>query len=82
MQTVGIDELSRNPQAVVHDVLEAGQAVAITAEGRPTGVLLVPEGRARRRRWVRGESLRDVVPLSRADVDALGADLDDSPTTR
>jgi antitoxin (DNA-binding transcriptional repressor) of toxin-antitoxin stability system len=60
MATVATRELKQNPHAVIQRVLESGEPVAVTAYGKPTGVVIAPE-RPVKRRWVPGSALRQAV---------------------
>jgi len=75
MLTITTRQLKQNPAAAVRQVLDAGQPVAVTAHGQPTGVMLAPEGSGRRT-WVSGAAIaRSVAPLGAAQVQAWQDDL-------
>ncbi|MCC2314075.1 hypothetical protein [Cellulomonas xiejunii] len=63
MATVGTRDLKQEPLAVVCSALETGEAVEVTTHGHPTGVALVPAV-ARPQRWVRGEDMARITPMS------------------
>ena len=68
MLTITTRDLKQNPAAAIREVMQGGAPAVVTAHGRPTGVLLVPEGRSQRT-WVPGQTLRDAVaPLSGAQA--------------
>ena len=81
MVVVNTRDLKQNPAVVIRQVLETGQSAAITAYGKPTGVVLMPESAARRHRWVPGsvlvESVSDLDDTQgRAWLDDLAASRD------
>jgi antitoxin (DNA-binding transcriptional repressor) of toxin-antitoxin stability system len=75
MQTVGTRELKQNPHTVVQRVLDSGDEFEVTSYGRPTGVRIVPAGRAPRR-WVSGAALATVEPISAEGAAAWKADIE------
>lgn len=56
MNTVTTRELKQNPAAAIRRVLETDRPSIITAHGRPTGAMIVPQASAKRT-WVSGQAL-------------------------
>ncbi|QBI54808.1 type II toxin-antitoxin system Phd/YefM family antitoxin [Streptomonospora litoralis] len=80
MQNIGIRELQRNPQSVIQQVLESRDEFEITADGRPTGVRLVPD-RYEKRRRLSGSDLMEISamsPLEPGDAAAWRADIENA----
>jgi antitoxin (DNA-binding transcriptional repressor) of toxin-antitoxin stability system len=76
MKTVDTGELRQNPQVVIRRVLATGQPEAVTAYGRPTGVVIAPD-KPKRRTWVPGEVLRQAIrPLPDAESQAWLGELE------
>ncbi|WP_129787624.1 type II toxin-antitoxin system Phd/YefM family antitoxin [Promicromonospora panici] len=75
MRTIGARELKQNPHAVIQHVLETGEEYEITSYGRPAGVRIVPDNRSPRR-WVLGNDLADVPPMSPRNAAAWRADVE------
>jgi len=61
MLTITTRELKQNPAAAIRTVLESGQPATITSYGKSTGVVIAPEGTARRQ-WVPGRVLAESIP--------------------
>ena len=75
MMTVTTRELKQNPAAAIRRVVDQGTPVTVTAHGRPTGVVLLPESSARKT-WVSGHALLAAVsPLHQDTADQWQADL-------
>ena len=66
-------ELKQNPAAAIRRVLDRGEPVAVTAHGRPTGVVMAP-AESSKRAWVPGQALVAKVSVLEADAAAAWAD--------
>jgi antitoxin (DNA-binding transcriptional repressor) of toxin-antitoxin stability system len=75
MKTVGARELKQNPHTVIQHVLQTGDEYEITSYGRPTVVRIVPDVRSPRR-WVPGNSLADIPPMSPRNAAAWRTDIE------
>lgn len=69
MPTITTRELRQNPAAAIRRVLDQSEPMAVTAHGRPTGVVLAAAS-AERRTWVSGRALLDAVSPLAADTAA------------
>ena len=76
MDTVTTRALKQNPAAAIRQVLETGEPAILTAHGRSTGVMMVPQEPSQRS-WVPGQALLDGLSAgSESQVRAWQHDLD------
>lgn len=79
MKTIGIRELKQNPQAVIKEVQESGEEIAVTVYGKPTDVVIRRKGPTPQR-WVKGAVLNQLAEgFQDLDTEAWKADIEDSP---
>ncbi|MDR0489381.1 MAG: type II toxin-antitoxin system Phd/YefM family antitoxin [Propionibacteriaceae bacterium] len=71
-------ELKQNPAAAIRRVLETSEPAQITAHGKPTGVIMVPQTPVRRI-WVSGQALiQGVAPIPPEHTENWEAELNAS----